>query len=347
MTVCAAGENRGGQTEMKDYKDTPSIIDREITSFRGGQSLRYGELTGREKRDYLFDAGMRPTAYAQIAGGRMPDVRDGLLQFTTLALASIAHHHLSESLTRISDELATPKPKLFHTYGTTAKIVFVPAGSAYTGLFQEQAHGLARFSYAGPVKSIGIVPGLGLKFPVDGDRPSQNAVVMRGLDPQSGQSVFENAFTNILPVPRFSNLVMRGVTARFETVVDKGRGLYQPVDNLARVHGSGLSVEDETRAPYRVIFVPSEEARRASDPELDFRDDLARNIRSGTTIYDVLALDEAEEAAARDGGAALVEDLIPHAQRIGTVTTESEFIASAYGDYRLFLKHNDRFLRPA
>jgi len=50
------------------------------------------------------------------------------------------------------------------------------------------------------------VPGLGLKFPVDGDRPSENAVVMRMLDPQSQHSVFENAFTNILPVPRFTNL---------------------------------------------------------------------------------------------------------------------------------------------
>ena len=33
------------------------------------------------------------------------------------------------------------------------------------------------------------------------------------------------------------------------------------------------------------------------------------------------------------------------AQRIGGVTTEAEFVASMYGDYRLFFKHSDRFIR--
>ncbi|MDP2658285.1 MAG: hypothetical protein Q8O78_07720, partial [Candidatus Deferrimicrobium sp.] len=313
---------------------------------RGGQRLAYGDLTGREKRDYLFDAGIRATAYANEPGGSRPDVRQGLLQFTASALNSIAHHLLVETVTRSSDELETPKPKLFHSYGTTAKIVFTPGpGTPYTGIFGEQAWGLARFSYAGPVVGIGVVPGLGLKFPVDGDRPSENVVVMRMLDPQSQHSVFENAFTNILPVPRFTNLVMRAVKARFETVVVEGRGLHQPVENLARVHPSGLPVDGALRAPYRVIFVPTEAARRASNPALDFRDDLAQSIPSGTTIYEVLALDEAREAALLKTGAADLDELIPHAERIGTVTTESEFIASKYGDYRLFFKHSDVFLR--
>lgn len=50
---------------MDDLQNTPSIIDREITSFRCGQRLAYGDLTGREKRDYLFDAGIRTTAEAK------------------------------------------------------------------------------------------------------------------------------------------------------------------------------------------------------------------------------------------------------------------------------------------
>lgn len=331
---------------MDDYQNTPSIIGREITSFRGGQRLTYRDLTGLEKRDYLFDAGIRATAYANESRGSRPDVRHGLLQFTVSALTSIAHKLLAETVTRSSDELEPPKPKLFHSYGTTAKIVFTPAsGTPYTGMFREQARGLARFSYAGPVIGIGIVPGLGLKFPVDGDRPSENAVVMRMLDPQSQHSVFENAFTNILPVPRFTNLVMRAVKARFETVVVEGRGLHQPVENLARVHPSGLPVDGAVRAPYRVIFVPTEAARRASNSALDFRDDLAQNIPSGTTIYEVLALEEAREAALLKTGPGDLDQLIPHAERIGTVTTESEFIASKYGDYRLFFKHSDVFLR--
>ena len=73
----------------------------------------------------------------------------------------------------------------------------------------------------------------------------------------------------------------------------------------------------------------------------DFRVDLARNIPSGTTIYDVLALDEADDDRSIE-----IEDLVPKAKRIGALTTESEFIASAYGDYRLFFKHSGVYLRP-
>jgi len=169
---------------VDDYQNTPSILAREITSFRGGQRLAYGDLTGREERDYLFDAGMGATAYADEPSGSRPDVRQGLLQFTASALNSIAHHVLAETVTRSSDELEIPKPKLFH--------------------------------------------------------------------------------------------------------------------------------------------VPTEAARRASNPALDFRDDLAQNIPGGTTIYEVLALDEAREAALLKTGAADLDELIPHAERIGTVTTESE-----------------------
>jgi hypothetical protein len=82
---------------VDDHQNTPSIIGREITSFRGGQRLAYRDLTGLEKRDYLFDAGIRATAYANDPRGSRPDVRQGLLQFTASALNSIAHHLLAEA----------------------------------------------------------------------------------------------------------------------------------------------------------------------------------------------------------------------------------------------------------
>jgi hypothetical protein len=325
---------------MTDIQDTPSIVDREITRFRGGAVLRYADLSGREKRDYLFDAGIRATAYAH----GLPDVHLGLFAATQAGVESLAHHLLRRTVTRVGDELETPKHKLFHSFGTTAKIRFTPAaGTPYTGIFGETAYGLARFSYAGPTIGIGIVPGLGLKFPVDGDHPSENVVVMRMLDPQSEHSVFHNPFSNILPAPGSLNLTMKVVNERFETIVAEGHGLHQPVDHFARVHTSGQPVEGPPKAPYRLILVPTEAARNACDPDLDFRHDLARNLPVETTIYAVLALDEAEETAL---GLRTIEDLIPHAQRIGSITTESEFIASTYGDYRLFFKHSDVFLRP-
>jgi hypothetical protein len=316
--------------------DAPSIVGADITSFRGGQTLHYADLTAIEKRDYLFDAGIRATAYTD----NMPDVQLGLVQFAESAFLSFAHHVLGETITRNGDELESPKHKLFHSFGTTAKIRFTPVGgSPYTGLFQETLHGLLRFSYAGPVAGIGIVPGLGLKFFTDGDHPSQNTVMMRKLDPQSERSVFHSPFTNILPDPALTNLIMREVKKRFESVVADGHGLHQPVLNFAQVHVSGLPVAGEVRAPYRLILVPTSDATRNHDERLDFRDDLSANVHAGTTIYDVLAKDESADSGQ-------LEDLIPKAQPIGALTTESEFIASRYGDYRLFFKHSDVYLRP-
>jgi hypothetical protein len=322
---------------------TPSIVDRDITSFRGGQRLRYADLTATEKRDYLFDAGIRATAY----GTSLPDVHLGLFAAAEAAAESLAHHLLRATVTRVGDELETPRHKLFHSFGTTAKVRFAPESSTpYTGIFQDTAHGLARFSYAGPVVGIGVVPGLGLKFLVDGDHQSENVVVMRMLDPQLHRSVFHNPFTNILPAPGFANVTMRVVNERFETVVAEGHGLHQPVDNFATIHTTGLPVQGPARAPYRVIMVPTEAARNASDPHLDFRADLARNLPAETTIYTVLGLDEPEDLALHARGVTSLDELIPHARAIGTITTESEFIASTYGDYRLFFKHSDVFLRP-
>jgi hypothetical protein len=281
----------------------------------------------------------------------------GLLQFSKSALQSIANHLLSTTLTRISDEFEEPKLKLFHTYGATAKIQFTPEpNTPYTGIFSEIAHALARFSYAGPVAGIGVVPGLGLKFPIDGDHPSENLVVMRKLDRQqplwrffstrSHNSVFQNAFTNILPSPRLTNLIMRTVQARFETVVETGKGLNQPADNLAAIHTNGSPVaRDKVVAPYRLIFRPTAQAIASSDPTIDFRDDLAQNVKAGTPIYEIFALTEAQEVELNSKGVKEIEELLPHGQKIGMITTESEFIASQYGDYRLFLRHNARYIR--
>jgi hypothetical protein len=340
------------------FDDTPSIVRREVTTARSGRQIVYSELTGREKRDYLFDAGIRPTAYTNYPDEPRPDVFSGIVQFGRSALDSIANGLLRETLTREGDELERPKPKLFHTYGTAAKVLFTPTpGIHYTGLFGRQAAGLARFSFAGPVLGVGVVPGLGLKFPIDGDHPSENAVVMRKLDRQqplwryfstrSHNSVFQHPFTNILPMPRLTNFVMRAVNKRFETVVEAGKGLHQSLDNLARVRVDGSLVPArEVVAPHRIILNPTAQARAASDPTIDFRDDLAAHYPTGTHIYDVLALDEPGEHQQRRLGTASVEAMIAHATLIGVITTESEFVASKYGDYRLFFRHNNRFARP-
>ncbi len=322
-------------------EDTPSIVGNQIAVVRDGRSVtvRYENLTGHEKRDYLFDQGILATAYSAQS---LPDIITGQIRFAGAALVTGARQSLGRTLTRVSDEFETPQAKLFHTFGTTAKIVFTPApGTPFTGLFSRPAHGLARFSYAGPVgrsltPGVGIVPGLGLKFPIDGNRASENLVVMRMLDRQTDASVFQHPFTNILPDPGLFNLVMQGVKVSFERVVTVGEGLHQALDNLAAICTDGSPV-DNARAPHRIIFRPTQTAQSLSGKgeEFDFRIDLDRNIASGTPIYDVLALDEPQEQGLNGKD---VEDLVEHGRQVGVITTESSFVASSYGDYRLFFQ---------
>ena len=88
---------------MTDVAETPSIVGQPITTFRDGQSLSYGQLTAVEKRDYLFDAGIRATAHTTL-----PDVTLGVPLFLGSALGSFAHHSLRDTVTRVGDELETP-----------------------------------------------------------------------------------------------------------------------------------------------------------------------------------------------------------------------------------------------
>jgi hypothetical protein len=55
----------------------------------------------------------------------------------------------------------------------------------------------------------------------------------------------------------------------------------------------------------------------------DFRDDLAR-IPSGSKLWDVMAIE-------RDGAERVL---------IGSIVTTSRFVASQYGDEKIFFKHN-------
>jgi len=97
--------------------------------------------------------------------------------------------------------------------------------------------------------------------------------------------------------------------------------------------------------PYRLTFRPTSQAITSSDPTVDFREDLARNIPTGTAIYEVFALDEGAERDLNRQGVSSPEGLLIHGKKIGTISTESEFIASSYGDYRLFFKHSAKFIR--
>ena len=70
-----------------------SIISDDVVIARTGR--RYSQLSGVEKRDYLFEQGIKLTAYAR---NEFPDVVGGEIQFTKAAFQTFHQHSLRDSL---------------------------------------------------------------------------------------------------------------------------------------------------------------------------------------------------------------------------------------------------------
>src|SRR5579872_6974089 len=70
----------------------------------------FDQWTATEKRDFIFERGIRATAYPD----GLPDIHFGVVQFAESAGISFAEGLLRETLTRVGDELDPAKHKLFH-----------------------------------------------------------------------------------------------------------------------------------------------------------------------------------------------------------------------------------------
>lgn len=283
-------------------------------------TLSAGPDSALRKQDVIFHEKIVRSAYTTL-----PELSGGLL----LGLEASAKRLLG--LKELSQEDFTPSratgderppdrrgPKSMNTYGTAALFEFeADAGSPYTGLLQGGS-GVMRFSTMGPPGLVGNVPGLALKFLVDG-KPSRDLVVMNGFAGQGGSTnVFLKPMSNALPPPE--SRLMKGVVAILAKAA-KGDPLRQGVDHLAGVGGDGAGV-DKPLAPYQIFFEPTHQDGIPADTANDFRADLA-GVKPGTAIYEVTAISAP--------GAPKV--------RIGRVVTRSQFVASEYGDTTLLFKH--------
>jgi hypothetical protein len=279
----------------------------------------YDADSALNKREYIYGR-ISASAYDSL-----PPLSEGILLGVKGSKILTHAQDLALTLTTVSDELPADRRhiKVIHTFGTVAKFEFIADPAApvkYTGLFQG-GQGIMRFSYAGPPHLIGNVPGLGLKFLIDG-RPSENMVVMNSLGGQGAPtSVFLRTFTNILPEP--DTVIMKTIKLLFEKVVRRGEGLHQGEGTLASVKNDGTPVANPI-APYQVFFVPAQDFFAGS--RKDFRVDLA-GLDPETKIYEIWATAGKGEST----------------EHIGSLVTKSKFTASAYGDQVLFFKHNAEF----
>lgn len=282
---------------------------------RADLPTNYQELPGCSKRQLLYETRILESQYKILP----PFAFGG---FSTL-IGSFAFLSLDKSFTHSSDEMPKGRLKVIHTYGSVAPIEWISTGNhEYTGLYKG-ACGLVRLGWAAPPSVSGHTPGMAIKLFVSG-QPSKNLHVMHSLDGQGeNANFFENVFTNIIPKPE--GLLLKAVEKIFALFAT--RTTHLDVAHLGRVRRTGAEVT-EARSPYQLYFVPTEEAQLPTDGATDLRVSLGQ-FEPGTVLYRIYAREEQAEESIE----------------IGFLRTTDRFVASKYGDEKLFFQHDDTFLK--
>lgn len=232
-------------------------------------------------------------------------------------IRGLVRDFFSVSLERNSDVMPEGRKKAIHTYGSTAAIKFVADDrSPFTGLFKGVSYGLARLSLAAKPAASGTAPGIGVKFLVDG-QPSANFVAMYSVEGQQSYNFFANEFSTFIgtPVSCPKKMLMSAfATATADpTKVDSAF--------LAKTNQDGTVVTQPV-APEKLIFVPNRQQLAFENGSHEVRDDF-KNIAADTVLYRVYGVRTASEERIY----------------IGDIVTTSRFVASQFGDEKLFFRH--------
>lgn len=220
------------------------------------------------------------------------------------SLLSVAF--LEKSFDRQADEMPSGRRKILHPLGTVAIIEYVPlSGVPYDGVLKDGTAGLARLSLAGDPDILGsYTPGMAVKFLQDGE-PSLNLHVMKSLSGQGqNQNFFKETFSNILPEAPF---YLRFLALAFAHVKNPPTEL--EVSHIAPV--------------YQILFKPNHEYNIDPNTQEDFRVELSR-IPKNSRLYDVFVRRTKSS----------------NLEQVGSLFTRSRFIASKYGDEKLFFQHH-------
>jgi hypothetical protein len=292
-----------------------------------GSSLKddQAQVTGCEKADAMWNDKVLPSAYDSdhLPALTSPSLKD-LITFLSASF-------VSKSITNHGDELEQGRHKLVHAWGTLARVrLDVPATAqhSYTGMLASGAPcGIARFSLAQAPTKTNSVPGLALKWFVDGNHESANIQVMYSIDGQDGHNFFEHPFANVIPEAKgfatriIAKLFSRGAKAAGAADIAAN---HLKVTPMVATTAKGEDVESFNE-PYKLVFEPTDTAKTFMDGATvddDFRVRLA-GIPVGTKLYEVYAYasDDAEP------------------QYVGSLVTTSPVVAASYGDEKLFFKH--------
>lgn len=237
-------------------------------------------------------------------------------------LFTVGHDRVS--FEHVSDVVPRGRTKLVHAHGTCACVTWkVKDSRGFTGVFESGGRGLLRFSDAtgGPVFS----PSFAIKFPVK-DGPSLNFFALpyesrsgRDRDPLSG------VYANGAPPPKAGPA--KAVAWAFQRTADALQGtrlyaIYLPLHELAERSLDGASVDSAT-VPDRVELRATDEARAALADAEDWRRKL-EGLEAGTALFEMSISAGREEKA----------------ESHGTLVLDTDFVASRWGDERLWFQHH-------
>lgn len=278
----------------------------------------YPSWAAKQKQKFLWNERLLKSRYDHLPALKKIDVI-GL--FLTALRAKMDYE---------SDEAPSNWKKAIHAHASVATIQFVPTNpNPFTGLLQGADYGFLRLSLTGDPIDRGFAPGLAIKWLVDGN-PSEDFSALVSLTGQGNNyNFFANEFSNIVPVvnqigPKLINLIFRRVT-QYPTKLS--------LQGLGEIDQQGHRIAS-ARYPTQVFLVPEQTVQFSKSPGQDFRNDLA-TISPETILFSVYGTDsqqtgttEAQQTKNRS-----------NAQLIGHIKTTSDFVASSYGDSRLFFRH--------
>ncbi|HRI68444.1 MAG TPA: hypothetical protein PK156_29650 [Polyangium sp.] len=222
------------------------------------------------------------------------------------------------------DELPPERKKLVHTYGTCARVsLHITEKHPYTGMLEKGGEAIVRFSDAKGGGSF--MPSMAFKFFIDG-RLSTNVLVLPSAYREKGDMrCFSSTYCNGTPPAKEldTKLVQRAFQKTAKSLnATRLYAVYLPLHDFSSIRADGTKPENPV-VPDRVEFVPTDEVKKACPDLPDFRQALAK-IPAGTVLFKVFA------APALDKPSTLV----------GELRQDSAWVASEYGDTRLFFQHD-------
>ncbi len=223
-----------------------------------------------------------------------------------------------------SDEMPAERIKLVHRYGTTAKVtVNVDDAQGFTGVFATGGPAILRFSDAA---GGGKTPSLAMKFMVDDGKPSLNflALPYRRRDPDD-RDPLNGVYANATHPPEAFDV--KAVAFAFQRTADALGGkrlyaVYLPLHHMAGTNLDGSTVAEPV-VPDRIELHGTQATRDLMKDHRDWRRSLA-SLPAGTVLFDL----------------AISTGIDDPAKPLGTVTLDAPFVASRYGDERLFFQHD-------